>query len=91
MNSCVFTRSVDRSEDDSPPVCLVELINSKTKVTDTHESTELSGGKSNISLQENSGNGCKVGGICPIKSGSSSISFHDLKSKSPLPVRFSTS
>uniref|UniRef100_A0A5K4F1B8 SAM domain-containing protein n=1 Tax=Schistosoma mansoni TaxID=6183 RepID=A0A5K4F1B8_SCHMA len=32
MNSCVFTRSVDRSEDDSPPVCLVELINSKTKV-----------------------------------------------------------
>ncbi|CAH8682432.1 unnamed protein product [Schistosoma rodhaini] len=32
INSCVFTRSVDRSEDDSPPVCLVELINSKTKV-----------------------------------------------------------
>ncbi|CAH8655472.1 unnamed protein product [Schistosoma intercalatum] len=84
MNSCVFTRSVDRSEDDSPPVCLVELINSKTKVTENHESTELSGGKSNITLQENSGSSCKVDGICPIKSGSSSISFHELKSESPL-------
>lgn len=36
MNSCVFTRSVDRSEDDSPPVCLVELINSKTKVSNRY-------------------------------------------------------
>ncbi|CAI2734963.1 unnamed protein product [Schistosoma spindalis] len=86
MSSCVFTRSVDRSEDDSPPVCLVELINSKTKVTETHESTEISGGKSNITLQENSGSSCKVEEICPIKSGSSSISFHNLKSESSLPA-----
>ncbi|VDP06013.1 unnamed protein product [Schistosoma margrebowiei] len=62
-----------------------ESDNIPAEVTETHESTELSGGKSNITLQENSGSSCKVDGICPIKCGSSSISFHDLKSESPLP------
>nr|CAH8875052.1 unnamed protein product [Trichobilharzia regenti] len=36
MNRCMFASPVDRSDDDSPPVCLVELVNSKTKTSDTH-------------------------------------------------------
>ncbi|CAH8597201.1 unnamed protein product, partial [Schistosoma turkestanicum] len=86
MSSCVFTKSVDRCEDDSPPVCLVELVNSKTKVTDTHEYTELCSDKSNIGVQENGGNNCTVEEICPNKTCSSSLGFHDFKSKSPLPA-----
>ncbi|CAH8875055.1 unnamed protein product [Trichobilharzia szidati] len=40
MNRCTFASPVDRSDDDSPPVCLVELVNSKVKTSDTHATME---------------------------------------------------
>ncbi|CAH8540581.1 unnamed protein product [Heterobilharzia americana] len=58
MNSCIFTNTVDRSEDDSPPVCLVELVNSKAKSSENHGPVELCVDKLKKSSHESTSNAC---------------------------------